>query len=70
MKLAVISVLALAISGCHYHHGHHTHSTAKAVVHTAAHLDAQHQHTNIIVVKKPAKRKKCWKHAGHWHCNR
>jgi hypothetical protein len=46
------------------HHIHHP--PRSAVV-----LDGEHHDAKIVVVhKRPAPRRHCWKHRAHWHCTR
>jgi hypothetical protein len=58
--LLVLLLTALGATRCvhHIHHGHRS-----AVV-----LDAEHHDAKVVVVhKRPAPRRHCWKHRRHWH---
>lgn len=57
---------ALGAGGCARHVHHHHEGPKKVVV-----LEREHDDRTIVVVhKRPAPERRCWKHGGHWHCRR
>jgi hypothetical protein len=43
----------------------------KVPVKTVLNLDKEHQGRDIVIIKaKPGKKRNCWSHKTHWHCNR
>ena len=65
-RLGVFLLLCLlGLSGCH-----HAHRPVVKPVKVVAPLDKEHHQTHIVVVKKATPKRKCWRHANHWHCYR
>ena len=77
MKKLSIILIILSLSACHHHashniahHGYHNARVAKlAVNRSIALLESEHKHVNVVVVNKPRKKARCWKHVRHWHCS-
>ncbi len=66
IPIVLLMLLALPASACAHRHHHHGPKPKKVVV-----LDREHHDTKILIMhKKPARHRHCWKHAGHWHCRR
>ncbi len=69
-KLALITLVTsfAFTSGCAAHSHGHKHGHVQTVK-TVRVLENEHNDRKIVVVNtKPAKSRKCWKHARHWHC--
>jgi hypothetical protein len=72
-KIVSIILLAFLVTGCIVHPGHHKKRgvTVKVPVETVVVLDKEHTKRGIaLVYKQPARKRNCWKHNQHWHCNR
>lgn len=64
--LVALAVAAWLATGCARHVHHHGASADKVVV-----LDEEHADPKVVVVhKKPAPARHCWRHRRHWHCRR
>jgi len=75
MKIKLVVLIALSIimlSGCVVRPAHKGHKVkVKVPVRTVLVLEQEHGRNNIMVVNaKPAKKRNCWIHKKHWHCNR
>lgn len=75
MNIKAILVLAISLSLLSACVVHPSHKTAKAhhkkiQVKTVLRLEQEHQGHNIVIVNKlPEKKRNCWSHKSHWHCN-
>ncbi len=69
--LLIISSLVM-LSACVIQPAHRGHNVrVKVPVKTVLVLDKEHHGRNIVVVNAmPAKKRNCWNHNKHWHCNR
>ena len=75
MKVKLISVTIISmilLSACVVRPAHHgKRIKVKVPVRTVLVLEQEHSGHNVLVVNvKPAKKRNCWKHKKHWHCNR
>lgn len=79
IKLVLLIIISITmLSACVVRPSHRGHNVrVKVPVKTVLILDQQrvleqeHQRRNIIVVNsQPARKKNCWTHSKHWHCNR
>ena len=64
--IALGLVVSLGSGGCarHVHHHHEPPPPKKVVV-----LEKEHTDRKIVVVyKRPAPSRHCWRHGAHWHC--
>ena len=60
-KIILIVILLVTVAGC----------ASRTTVKTVRVLENEHTDRKVVIVtKRPAKKRKCWTHAGHWHCRR
>lgn len=60
-RLILLLILVIATAAC----------ASRTQVKTVRVLENEHSDRKVLIVtKRPAKRRNCWSHAGHWHCRR
>ena len=60
-RIIILLILIIATAGC----------APRTHVKSVHFLENEHNDRTVVIVnKRPARGRTCWKHVGHWHCRR